>query len=657
MRVCWNAIVRNESARIVRCMQSLIEHIDCAVVLDTGSTDDTIELIKDFFEMHRKPVEVYRHPFDDFSQSRNRALFFARESNEDFDYILLCDADMELVGAIPAELTCDYYNVVQKVGSLEYYNTRLLKRDADARYVGVTHEYLSTSGSMGYLKLADIHFLDHADGANRADKFQRDIRMLSKALNDEPNNPRYWFYLAQSHRDAGELDAALTAYRKRVELGGWEEEVWNAQINIAGIYKDMGDEDGFVRESLKAYAIRPQRAETTYELAKYFREKDKPVIASLFARIAQETPKPNDVLFLNDYVYSVGADEEMSVAGFYNPLHRKSGFRACDFVAVGKHGLDNAAEQARANLLYYLPTAKQVMPSFSPKPIPQLAGWRQLNPSIANVGGEMFAVLRTVNYVITPDGRYDIDGKGGDITADNPIRTQNYLLELDRELEIKDWRQIVVPPGNDFPLVRGWEDMRLWKPSYGPDLSQLHVSATVRDRNSGGACEQWYGRLDWKGGAEANVVAEKKLPSFQAHEKNWMPIEGRREWVYQLGKVYRDGKIEERRCPVNPTHMRGSSQVIGFGGNYLCIVHEAAHRRDNGQRFYFHRWVLLDTQFNVIVVSPPFCFHDKQIEFCAGLSTLGTTNDIVISYGVQDREAWFATVKYHDVIKALTHAD
>lgn len=97
MKLAWNAIVRNEVGCIERCMASLLPHVDAAVVVDTGSIDGTPDKIKEWFERAGKSVEIHHAPFVNFSQARNEALRCARASSFDWDYLLLADADMELV--------------------------------------------------------------------------------------------------------------------------------------------------------------------------------------------------------------------------------------------------------------------------------------------------------------------------------------------------------------------------------------------------------------------------------------------------------------------------------------------------------------------------------------------------------------------------------
>src|SRR5687768_7620395 len=96
-KVCLNMIVKNEMAIIERCLEAVAPHIDCYVICDTGSTDRTEETIERFFRNIGVPGIIIRTTFCNFEQARNEALDAARASQLEFDYILLCDADMELV--------------------------------------------------------------------------------------------------------------------------------------------------------------------------------------------------------------------------------------------------------------------------------------------------------------------------------------------------------------------------------------------------------------------------------------------------------------------------------------------------------------------------------------------------------------------------------
>jgi len=217
--LCLNMIVKNESKIIERLLTSVVDIIDTYCISDTGSTDNTIDLIRTFMKKAGKPGEVFSEPFQNFGYNRSVAL--DRAANWGV-YALLLDADMKLVikEFDRTKLTMPAYSLLQKNGGLEYYNTRIVKTGIGVRCVGPTHEYYDIpnggqSGKLGSLLIEDI-----GDGGAKADKFERDIRLLSKSLELDPNNPRTHFYLGNSYRDTGKNVEAIQSYKRRVELGG-----------------------------------------------------------------------------------------------------------------------------------------------------------------------------------------------------------------------------------------------------------------------------------------------------------------------------------------------------------------------------------------------------------------------------------------------------
>ena len=649
--LCLNMIVKNEMANLERCLAAVADHIACWVIGDTGSTDGTQDFIRAFFAARNIPGELHNFPFHNFEQARNAALDCAYASPLSYDYLLFDDADMELVVEdrdFRTKLTALSYNLLQR-SSVTYWNTRLVRRDAGARYRGVTHEYLEIAG--GRERLQGVWYKDHASGSNRTDKFERDIRLLTKALEQEPDNVRYWFYLAQSYRDAGQTAKAAEIYAKRAVMGGWEEEAWYARLQEARCLRNLGDEGGFLRQALTAFNQRPQRAEPLYDLARYYRERGKNDASVLFSEpgLAMRQPE-QDTLFLEDFVYSTGLREEYSIAANYSPdpARKDRGFAACNRLALSREVPPQSRDLARWNLFFYLKSAQEMMPSFTARQVGFVPpdGYHPSNPSVARLGDEIVLLQRAVNFTLTPEGKY--------LTPDNvPIHTRNFLLRLDAELAVRSSSEILPPadmPAPAFREVQGFEDARLfaWR-------DKLWCIACVRELTPEGRCDQVLARIEESSPQQCRLTDWRVLSPEgpRRHEKNWMP-QVVRDWLQFIylcdpTRVVNENArtLSESRPAIAAEQFRGGTQAIVFDGGWLALVHEVSER--DKLRYYQHRFVSFDSTGGLRRVSRPFYFIKKGIEFAAGLARAPKGNGLLLSFGVQDGEAWIATVDADEV--------
>ncbi len=317
-RICLNMIVKNEASVIERCLASVKPWIDHWVIVDTGSTDGTQSLIRDF--MRGVPGELHERPWRNFAHNRNEALELARPCAE---HLLFIDAD-EVLAMSPGfawpALDGEAYRFACEYAELRYHRNALIATRLPWRWVGVLHEYLDCAlpHSWGFLSGPAI-VVSH-DGARARDPntYLRDIEVLERALQAEPGNSRYVFYLAQSLRDAGQAAPARARYLQRASMGGWEEERWCAQFRAAQLGERVGLPPEQVREAyLAAYQARPSRAEPLYELARYHRERSEFALAHLFAQQAAAMALPGDVLFVDATVYAWRALDELVVAAYY----------------------------------------------------------------------------------------------------------------------------------------------------------------------------------------------------------------------------------------------------------------------------------------------------------------------------------------------------
>ena len=155
------------------------------------------------------------------------------------------------------------------------------------------------------------------------DKYQRDADILEAALVEEPNNARYRFYLAQSYRDAGNYPKAIQHYQQRVDMGGWEEEVYRALLEIAHAKHALGEDlFSIIRAYTDAHCYRPQRLEALYYAVKLCREHQFYGLGCQLGWEARHTPMSEDILFVEKGVYQWQFLDELSICAIY--AHKKA---------------------------------------------------------------------------------------------------------------------------------------------------------------------------------------------------------------------------------------------------------------------------------------------------------------------------------------------
>lgn len=323
MRICLTMIVKDEESVIGRCLDALKPFIDCWLIVDTGSSDKTRELIRE--HMEGVPGELHESPFKSFRHNRTEAMALARKAFPDSDYLLMMDAD-DLWEAPegwtwPEDLDRDAYSFQIRMGNTSWWRPDLTKTSTLWRYEGVAHEYLvcDTRNTQGKIQGASKLCVNdgHRRTAEPVEKYERVARLLEKDLEENPGNPRSTFYLAQSYKDCGRKEDAIRVYRERAMMGGWSEEVFYSWFQIGVLSNSLGRWPDAEAAFLKAYEARPQRAEPLVNLAAHYRQKQNWAMAVLYATTAADTPRPEDLLFVDDSVYTWRAMDEYAVSSWW----------------------------------------------------------------------------------------------------------------------------------------------------------------------------------------------------------------------------------------------------------------------------------------------------------------------------------------------------
>jgi glycosyltransferase involved in cell wall biosynthesis len=649
-------IVRNEEAVIDRCLASVAPLVDAWVICDTGSTDRTPEIVR--LTLSAVPGELHQTQWVDFGHNRSELMKLARGAA---DYLLLVDADMTVVQRAPLrELTADAYHLRQ-TGPLDYAVIRLVRGDRAWWYEGATHEHIATSGRFEEEQLDELLIEHHGDGSSHTEKYLRDVALLKRDLARDPNARRPLFYLAQTFRDLGRPDLAVEYYRRRVELGGWDEEVFYANFQ-EGVLRMQLDFASGVPVLLEAWERRPTRAEPLYELARAYRLRGDVALAHMFASRGLRVDYPDDVLFVHRAVYEWGLRIERALAAA--ALGRAEEARADLLALLREANLPRPTERLVARTLAELgekvpagarqgtPGEHSRLATLAPSTrigeveLDVRPAWPSFNPSIAADGDGFRMIVRTANYEI----------ERGVLHADGVLLNINYLVALDADLGVRRVEPIVdrsSGPKRYPSRVQGYEDCRLVEVG-----GRWYATATACDLNRVERREIALLSLD---GAEITGVAGLPGPHPGRHEKNWMPfvVDGVLHVVYSCGPTtvfrcdVRTGElamVSERPAPELARDFRGGSQGLPLeSGGHLFVVHEVDRSARSAQ--YLHRFVHVDETYVPAAISPAFTFADQHVEFCAGIARAG--DEVVLSFGVSDVAAGLAVLSLEEALGLL----
>jgi len=321
--ICLNMIVKNESHVIEKTLENIIKNIPIThyFISDTGSTDNTIEIINNFFNKNNITGNVFEDEWKDFGYNRSLALKHAYNKT---DYLFIFDADDIIHGdfKFPNQLNSDAYYFKFGAIGCQYKRHLLINNRIEWKFVGVLHEYLCTINDKLTFTNDTIegeYYIDSGKTGNRSqdpDKYKKDAMILEKAFNkaNEENDKikiRYSFYCAQSYRDCNEKEKAIEWYKKRVDFGDWQQEVYFSLHQIGRLYMELNEPEKAVFYWILSVGI-DDRYECLYELISFFRRNNKPYIAFMYYKMIQKFEiNKLDKLFLFNVVYDHLLDYEL----------------------------------------------------------------------------------------------------------------------------------------------------------------------------------------------------------------------------------------------------------------------------------------------------------------------------------------------------------
>jgi len=318
--LCLGMMVKNEALNIRATLEAVKPIIDYWVICDTGSTDDTEIIAKEVLKSI--PGEYVHRPWVNFGYNRSEVAVLTKDKA---DYSLMLDADflVELNGFDKNKLVADQYETIIHWAGSEFSNHLLFNNRLAWKSVGCVHEYWYAEDIKTRERITSLSINHDRHGPARP-KGMNDLTLLLQGVKDEPNNARYYFYLANTYRDVGQYEKAIETFNKRVEMKGWDQEVFYSLYQIGYCYELLKDNDNAKLAYLKSWEYRPSRAEPLYKLAYICRNNGEYQQAYLFTKKGLEIPKPHDMLFVNLPTYDYCLLFELSISSYWIGKYEES---------------------------------------------------------------------------------------------------------------------------------------------------------------------------------------------------------------------------------------------------------------------------------------------------------------------------------------------
>jgi predicted O-methyltransferase YrrM len=268
-------MVKNAGPQFREMLEENLQFIDKWTILDTGSTDDTVQIIKEVL-VGKKEGNLYEEPFINFRDSRNRLLDLA---GTDCKFIIMLDDTYILKGNIRSflkEIRSDQYansyTLYIESDDTKYGSNRIISSNSGLRYKFKIHEVITDMNNINivipYNKayILDKRF-DYME-SRTIDRKQFDLKLLYEELEENPHEPRTYYYLAQTYNILNDYEKAFEYFIKRSNIlnAGFVQERVDATFEAARIANFQLNKPWHECENLyfKAFKMDESRPDSLY---------------------------------------------------------------------------------------------------------------------------------------------------------------------------------------------------------------------------------------------------------------------------------------------------------------------------------------------------------------------------------------------------------
>lgn len=340
-------IMKNESHVAERMLNSILPIVDAICVIDTGSEDNSIEVVENWGKKNNIKTLVYKRPFDNFENSRNYSIKKAKENFKDNKeeewYGFWLDFDEEMIISSDFNksiMNKDIYMLNTIIGTTEYTRNEVFKLSEPFEFYGPVHEYLIHKGSKNPTNglLDGLKVNVNSDGASWKEdlpsKYKKHAFTLENYIDNDRTDPRWIFYTAQSWHDSSltenreedeeRLRRSLKYYKERASRkDGYQEEIFYSEYRIGSIMGMLEFPWGeTMQQLLKCHSIDPLRCEPISLIIEHYIKMGDWNNAYLYSKFAKvnfykKSPYPKRLLFIDQPLYEWKILEYHSISSYY----------------------------------------------------------------------------------------------------------------------------------------------------------------------------------------------------------------------------------------------------------------------------------------------------------------------------------------------------
>jgi glycosyltransferase involved in cell wall biosynthesis len=375
-------MLKNEKKRLSVTLESARGLVSDLIVLDTGSTDTTIDILKEFAEREKIKLHLKCGEFVNFEVSRNELLDFA-DTVEGADVFILLDCNDEircnkeqLDSALKKNSTVTAFHVAQEWWSGQstcYFTNRMLRPRRGWRYKGVVHEYLYNTNESEPIVRLDKSIIclyqdRTADDDKSKNRFPRDAELLLAEYERDPSNTRTVFYLAQTYECMNDSVNAYKYFGMRSQMEGFIEEKFIATLKLGNLARDLKYPwETQLGHYMRAFQIR-KRVEPLVKMADYYRIEKDYMTSFMFVKMACDLEYPrNDILFVNKIDYEYTRWHVMGVVAYYCNQF-ELGAAACKRAIETGAQFKVSPDLDESNLKYYMEKLSENQSRSTPNP-------------------------------------------------------------------------------------------------------------------------------------------------------------------------------------------------------------------------------------------------------------------------------------------------